>query len=36
LKTIGLDLKLTKAGWRIGDIHWPDDEGSLRKLRSCG
>ncbi|SDR62353.1 Protein of unknown function [Rhizobiales bacterium GAS191] len=31
-KTITLDLKKTKAGWRIDDIHWPDDHGTLRKL----
>jgi hypothetical protein len=31
-KKITLDLKKTKAGWRIDDIHWPDDQGSLRKL----
>ena len=31
-KAITLDLKKTKAGWRIDDIHWPDDQGSFRKL----
>jgi hypothetical protein len=35
-KTITLDLTKTKAGWRIDDIHWPGDEGSLRKLISGG
>jgi hypothetical protein len=35
-KTITLDLKKTKAGWRIDDIHWPGDEGSLRKLITGG
>ena len=35
-KTITLDLKKTKAGWRIDDIHWPGDEGSLRKLLAGG
>ena len=33
-KTIILDLKKTSAGWRIDDIHWPGDEGTLRKLLS--
>jgi hypothetical protein len=35
-KTITLDLKKTKAGWRIDDIHWPGEEGSLRKLLGGG
>ena len=35
-KMITLDLKKTKAGWRIDDIHWPGEEGSLRKLIAGG
>jgi hypothetical protein len=35
-KTITLDLKKTKVGWRIDDIRWPGDEGSLRKLLTGG
>jgi hypothetical protein len=31
-KTITLDLKKTKLGWRIDDIHWPGDQGTLRNL----
>jgi len=31
-KTITLDLKKTKAGWRIDDIHWAGDEGTFRQL----
>lgn len=35
-RTIVLDLKLTKAGWRIDDIHWPDNDGTLRQVVAPG